>query len=60
MKEMTIEEKNEITAALQARIQAMKDFIATGKQLGFDTSNYETSLSLCQTIIKEDKIWKYL
>lgn len=30
MKEMTIEEKNEITAALQARIQAMKDFIATG------------------------------
>lgn len=57
MKEMTIEEKNEIAAALQARIHAMKEFIAIGKQLGFDTSNYETSLSLCQTIIKTKKIW---
>lgn len=57
MKEMTIEEKNEITAAVQARIQAMKDFIATGKILGFDTSDYETSLSLCQTIIKKINLW---
>lgn len=57
MEEMTIEEKNEIAAALKARIQAMKDFIATGKQLGFDTSNYETSLSLCQRIIKTKKLW---
>ena len=57
MKEMTIEEKNEIAAALQARIQAMKDFIATGKMLGFDTSNYVTSLTLCQTIIETKKLW---
>ena len=60
MKELSIEEKNEIAAALQARIHAMKEFIETGKQLGFDTSNYETSLSLCQTIIKKDKIWNKL
>ena len=60
MEKLTFEEKIEIAAALQARIQAMKDFIATGKQLGFDTSNYETSLSLCQTIIKKDKIWNKL
>lgn len=57
MEKLTIEEKIEIAAALQARIQAMKEFIATGKQLGLDTSNYETSLSLCQTIIKTKKIW---
>lgn len=57
MEKLTIEERNEIAAALQARIASMKDFIATGKQLGFDTSNYETSLSLCQTIIKTKKLW---
>lgn len=57
MEEFTIEEKKEIAAALQARIHAMKDFIATSKLLGFDTSNYETSLSLCQTIIKTKKLW---
>lgn len=57
MKELTIEERNEVAAALQARIHAMKEFIATGKQLGFDTSNYETSLSLCLTIIKTKKLW---
>lgn len=57
MGELTIEEKNEIAAALQARIHAMKDFIATGKLLGFDTSNYETSLTLCQKIIKTKKLW---
>lgn len=60
MEKLTFEEKNEIAQALQARIQAMKEFIATGKQLGFDTSNYETSLSLCQTLIKKDKIWTKL
>lgn len=60
MEKFTIEEKNEIAAALQARIQAMKDFIATGKQLGFDTSNYEHSLSVCETLINEDKIWMNL
>lgn len=57
MEKLTIEEKNEITAALQARIEAMKDFIATRKLLGFDTSNYETYLSLCQTIIKTIRLW---
>lgn len=57
MEKLTIEEKIEIEAALQARIQVIKEFIATGKQLGLDTSNYETSLSLCQTIIKTKKIW---
>lgn len=57
MEKLTFEEKIEIAAALQARIQAMKEFIATGEQLGLDTSNFETSLSLCQTIIKTKKLW---
>lgn len=57
MVKLTIEEKIEIAAALQARIQAMKDFIATGKQLGLDYSNFERSLSLCQTIIDTKKLW---
>lgn len=57
MEKLTIEEKTEITTALHARIQAMKEFIATGKQLGFNTSCYETSLSLCQSIIDNKKLW---
>ena len=57
MEKLTFEEKIEIAAALQTRIEAMKDFIATRKLLGFDTSNYETYLSLCQTIIKTIKLW---
>lgn len=57
MEKLTFEEKIEIAAALQARIQAMKEFIATGKQLGLDYSNFERSLSLCQTIIETKKLW---
>lgn len=57
MEKLTFEEKIEIAAALQARIQAMKDFIATGQQLGLDYSNFERSLSLCQTIIDTKKLW---
>ena len=57
MEKLTFEEKIEIAAALQARIQAMKEFIATGKQLRLDYSNFERSLSLCQTIIETKKLW---
>lgn len=57
MKKLTFEEKMEITAALQARIEAMKDCIATRKLLGFDTSYYETYLSLYQTINKTIELW---
>ena len=56
MEKLTIEEKIEIAAALQARIQAMKDFIATGKQLRLDCSNFERSLTLCQSIIDTKKL----
>lgn len=57
MEKLTFEEKIEIAAALQARIQAMKDFITTGQQLGLDYSNFERSLSLCQSIIDTKKLW---
>lgn len=57
MEKLTFEEKIEIAAALQYRIQAMKDFIAAGKELGLDYSNFERSLSLCQTIIDTKKLW---
>lgn len=57
MKKLTFEEKIEITAALQARIEAMKNCIATRKLLWFDTSYYETYLSLCQTINKTIELW---
>ena len=57
MEKLTFEEKIEIATALQARIQAMKEFIATGKQLGLDYSNFERSLTLCQTIIETKKLW---
>lgn len=57
MEKLTFEEKIEIAAALQARIQALKEIITTGKLLGLDYSNFERSLSLCQTIIETKKLW---
>lgn len=59
MKKLTIEEKNEISAALHGRVIFMKDTIAKLKNNGIDASYFEQCLSVCETLIKEDKIGKY-
>lgn len=58
MKELTIEEKTEIAAALHNRVDWMKKTIATLKNNGIDAAYFEKSLSVCETLIDEDKIWK--
>lgn len=59
MEKITIEERTEIAAALHNRVDWMKKTIATLKNNGIDASYFEQSLSVCETIIKENKIWKY-
>lgn len=58
MKELTIEEKTEIAAALHNRVDWMKKTIAILKNNGIDAEYFEKSLSVCETLIDEDKIWK--
>lgn len=58
MKEITIEEKTEIAAALHNRLDFLKKTIATLKNNGIDAAYFETSLSVCETLIDEDKICK--
>lgn len=60
MEKLTIEEKTEISTALLNRIKWMKETIAILKNNGIDASYFEHSLSLCETIYEEDKIWKNL
>ena len=60
MKKLTIEEKIEISAALHGRIIFMKDTIAKLKNNGIDASYFEQCLSVCETLIKEDKIGKII
>lgn len=59
MEKLTIEEKIEISAALHGRIIFMKDTIAKLKNNGIDASYFEQCLSVCETLIEEDKIGKY-
>lgn len=59
IEKLTIEEKDEITAALYNRVHWMKKTIAMLKNNGIDASYFEQSLSVCETLIEEDKIWKY-
>lgn len=59
MEKLTIEEKTEIAAALQNRVDWMKKTIATLKKNGIDASYFEQCLSVCDNLIEEDKIWKY-
>ena len=59
MVKLTIEEKVEISAALYNRIDWMKKTIATLKNNGIDASYFEQCLSVCETLIEEDKIGKY-
>lgn len=60
MKEITIEEKTEIAAALHNRLDFLKKTIASLKNNGIDAAYFETSLSVCETLIDEDKIWKII
>ena len=60
MEKFTIEEKTEIAAALHNRVDWMKKTIATMKNNGIDASYFEHSLSVCETLINEDKIWMNL
>lgn len=59
MEKLTIEERTEIAAAMHNRVDWMKKTIATLKNNGIDASYFEKSLSVCETIIEENKIWKY-
>lgn len=60
MEKLTIEEKIEISAALHGRVRFIKDTIAKLKNNGIDASYFEQCLSVCETLIKEDKIGKII
>lgn len=60
MEKLTIEEKVEIAAALYNRVRWMKKTIATLKNNGIDASYFEQCLSVCETLIEEDKIGKII
>lgn len=59
MEKLTIEEKIEINAALHGRVKFMKETIAKLKKNGIDASYFEQCLSVCETLIEEDKVSKY-
>lgn len=59
MEKLTIEEKIEINAALHGRVKFMKETIAKLKKNGIDASYFERCLSVCETLIEEDKVSKY-
>lgn len=60
MEKLTFEEKIEIAAALHNRLDFLKKTIATLKNNGIDAAYFETSLSVCETLIDEAKIWKII
>lgn len=60
MEKLTIEEKIEINAALYDRVRFMKETIAKLKKNGIDASYFEQCLSICETLIEEDKIGKII
>ena len=59
MKKLTFKEKTEIKVALYSRIDTMMETIAALKKIGVDASSFEQSLYVCETLIKEKKIWSY-
>lgn len=59
MEKLTIEEKFEINEALHGRVKFLKDTIAKLKTIGIDASYFEQCLSVCETLIEEDKVSKY-
>ena len=60
MKKLTFEEKTEITVALYSRKDLMKETVAALKRIGLDASTFEQSLSVCENLIKEKKIWRLI
>lgn len=60
MEVITIEEKSELASGLRARIDELKKTISLTKKLGFDTSYFEQCLTTCETLIKENKIWRLI
>lgn len=60
MKKITFEEKIEISTALHGRVKFLKDTIAKLKKNGIDASYFEKCLSVCETLIEEDKIGKII
>lgn len=60
MEKLTIEEKVEIASALNNRVNWMKKTIASLKKQGIDASYFEQCLSVCETLIEEDKIGKII
>ena len=56
MEKLTIEEKIEINAALHGRVKFMKETIAKLKKNKIDASYFEQCLSVCETLIEEEKI----
>lgn len=60
MEKLTIEEKIEINTALHGRVKFLKDTIAKLKNNGIDASYFEQCLSVCETLVEEDKIGKII
>lgn len=60
MEKLTIEEKIEINAALHGRVKFMKETITKLKKNEIDASYFEQCLSVCETLIEEDKIGKII
>lgn len=60
MELITIEEKSELASGLRARIDELKKTISLTKKLGFDASYFEQCLTTCETLIKENKIWRLI
>lgn len=60
MEKITIEEKSELASGLRARIDELKKNISLIKKLGLDASYFEECLTTCETIMKENKIWRLI
>lgn len=60
MEKITIDEKMELAAGLRVRIEELKKTISLTKELGLDASYHEQCLTTCETIIKENKIWRFI
>lgn len=60
MEKITIDEKSELASGLRARINELKKNISLIKKLGLDASYYEECLTTCETMFKENKIWRLI
>ena len=58
MEKLTLEEKIEIAEALHNRVDWLKNTIASLKNNGIDAAYFEKSLSMCETLMDDDRIWK--